>query len=64
MMHGEHNIWFKHGVRRNKDHAMMLGVISALIGMLVLGGILYTYSSEREPVTARLGIHAINQSVR
>jgi hypothetical protein len=64
MMHGEHSIWVKRRVRRNKDHAMMLGVISALIGMLVLGGILYTYSSERERVTARLGIHAIDQPIR
>jgi hypothetical protein len=64
MMHGEHNIWNKHRVRRDKDHAMLLGAISALIAILVLGGILYTYSDERERVTARLGIHPTEHSAR
>ena len=64
MIHGEHNIWIKHRVRRNKDHTMLLGAISALSALLVLAGILYTYSGERERVTTRLGIHATEHSAR
>ena len=63
-MKSERNIWAKQRVRRNKDHVMLLGAISALIAILVLGGILYTYSDERERVTARLGIHTTDHSAR
>jgi hypothetical protein len=36
----------------SRDHGMLLAAICALMAMLVIGGILYTYGEERTQVAA------------